>query len=53
MIIAYDRKPWHKGRRNVLFADGKVRRPPEAAFEKYIERDNSLRQELGMEEMKG
>jgi len=27
MIIAYDRRPWHQNRRNILFADGSVTRP--------------------------
>jgi len=50
MILAYDREPWHKGRRNVLFADGNVKRPLEEAFEKAIEKDNQFRRSLELEE---
>lgn len=48
MILAYDRSPVHKGRRNILFVDGSVRRPTEPDFEKAIDRDNQLRQELDL-----
>ena len=50
MILAYDREAWHKGRRNVLFADGSVKRPLEEAFEKAIEIDNQFRRSLELEE---
>jgi len=46
MIVAYDKKPWHKQRRNILFADGRVQRLPEDKFERSIARDNQLRQQL-------
>lgn len=46
MVLAYDRAAVHKGRRNILFADGAVTRPKEAGFEKAIERDNELRRVL-------
>ena len=48
MILAYDRSPVHKGRRNVLFADGRVTRPTEVDFEKNVARDNQLRGELNL-----
>jgi len=50
MILAYDREAWHKGRRNVLFAGGSVKRPLEKAFEKAIEKDNQFRRSLELEE---
>jgi prepilin-type processing-associated H-X9-DG protein len=50
MILAYDREAWHKGRRNVLFAGGNVKRPLEEAFEKAIEKDNQYRRSLELEE---
>lgn len=50
MILAYDRSAVHKGRRNVLFADGRVTRPIESDFEKAIARDNQLRGEFGLEQ---
>jgi len=48
LIVAYDRQPWHKGRRNILFADGQVRRRPEGVFESSLARDNRLREEAGL-----
>ena len=48
MILAYDRSAVHKGRRNVLFADGRVTRPTESDFEKAIVRDNQLRGEFDL-----
>ena len=45
MILAYDRAAVHKGRRNILFADGSVSRPNEDGFELAIARDNELRVE--------
>ena len=50
MILAYDLEPWHKGRRNILFADGSVKRPLEEAFAKAIEKDNQCRRSLELEE---
>ena len=50
MVVAYCREPWHKGRRNVLFADGRTERPPEGVFESWIRRDNRLRKEAELEE---
>lgn len=50
MIVAYDRAPWHKGRRNVLYADGRVKRPLEEAFEKAIQKDNQIRKTMELEE---
>ncbi len=49
LILAYDKKACHKGRRNILFADGRIERHPEAKFDKLLERDNRLRSELGLE----
>jgi len=49
LIVAYDKKPWHKGRRNVLFADGSVQRFKEEVFEKTIDKDNQLRSQMGLE----
>lgn len=51
LILAYDHRPCHKGRRNILLADGRVERHPEAKFEKLLERDNRLRSDLGLEPM--
>jgi len=48
MILAYDRRACHRGRRNVLFADGQVRRPREAQFEQALSRDEELRRQLGL-----
>lgn len=48
MILAYDRSACHKGRRNVLFADGAARRPTEQNFEKAIEKDNQIRRQFGL-----
>ncbi len=48
MVIAYDKQPVHKGRRNILFADGKLQRPPEGVFESHIRKDNKLRAESGL-----
>ena len=48
LIIAYDRQPWHRHRRNILFADGQVRRPRTADFTEAIRRDNECRIELGL-----
>lgn len=50
MVVAYCREPWHKGRRNVLFADGRTERPPEGVLESWIRRDNRLRREAGLDE---
>lgn len=47
MILAYDKEPLHKGRRNILFADGRVDRPKEKTFFKAIEEDNQRREESG------
>ena len=52
MIVAYDKVSGHKNRRNVLLADGKVRRPPEHVFEGFIKKDNELRQSFGLPEKK-
>ena len=50
MILAYDKHPFHKGRRNLLFANGQVHRPPEPAFLKALDYDNQFRRELGLTE---
>ena len=50
MILAYDKLPCHKGRRNVLFTDGKIIRPPEKLFQSFIRQDNQLRRELNLPE---
>ena len=50
MILAYDKQPWHKGRRNILFADGSVRRPPEKVFTSFIKKDNEMRLLLALPE---
>jgi len=52
MILAYDKTPCHKGRRNILFADGRMERHPEAKFDKLLERDNHLRTELNLKPTK-
>jgi prepilin-type processing-associated H-X9-DG protein len=49
MIMAYDKEPLHKGRRNILFADGRVGRPKETIFLKAIEEDNRYREQFGLE----
>ena len=48
MILAYDKNPLHKGRRNILFADGRVERPKEKIFLKAIEEDNHYREQSGL-----
>ena len=48
MVVAYDKLPNHKGRRNILFADGTVKRPPEKVFFSFIKIDNEYRQSLGL-----
>ena len=50
MIIAYDSKPVHRGRRNILFANGQVNRPKEEDFQKAANKDNTLRTDLGLPE---
>ena len=50
MIIAYDSKPVHRGRRNILFANGQVNRPKEEDFQKAANKDNTLRTEIGLPE---
>lgn len=50
MVLAFDKKPVHKGRRNVLFADGSMMRPPEKLFQSIIDKDNRLRQQLQLAE---
>ena len=50
MIIAYDHHPVHRGRRNILFANGQVTRPKEKDFQKAAAQDNTLRTELGLPE---
>ena len=50
MILAYDKQPWHKGRRNILFADGSVQRPPEKVFTSFIKKDNEMRLLLALSE---
>ena len=50
MIIAYDTEPVHRGRRNILFANGQVTRPKEEDFQKAAAKDNTLRTELGLPE---
>ncbi len=46
MIIAYDKQANHKGRRNILFAKGNVDRLPERVFEKFLKKDDQLRQQF-------
>ena len=48
IIIAHDKTPCHKDRRNVLFANGNVQRPPEKVFQTMIKKDNQLRQQLNL-----
>ncbi len=48
MILAYDKNPVHKGRRNILFVNGEVLRPPESVFESAIRKDNACRESLGL-----
>ncbi len=50
LIVAYDKVTGHKGRRNVLYASGKVSRQPEDVFDKLIERDNEYRKMIGLPE---
>jgi len=50
MILAYDKHPNHKGRRNVLFADGHVERFPERVFDRKIQADNEIRIQLALEQ---
>ena len=50
MILAYDKLPNHKGRRNILFADGQVKRPPEKFLKKFIDKDNQIRRQLQLTE---
>ncbi len=52
-ILAYDAKPVHKGRRNVLFADGVIKRPPEHFLKKALAKDNEIRQTYGLPEKPG
>lgn len=52
MIIAHDKIACHKGRRNILFASGKVKRPPERLFESMVRKDNELRMLLNLPEKK-
>lgn len=52
LIVAYDKIDSHKGRRNVLFANGKVHRQPESIFDKFIDRDNEYRKMYGLAEKK-
>jgi len=51
LILAYDKQPGHKGRRNILFANGDVSRPPEKIFHKHLSQDNKLRQKLSLPEI--
>lgn len=46
IILAYDKTPCHKERRNVLFADGKVKRLSEKWFDKAIQKDNEIREQF-------
>lgn len=50
MVLAYDAGPVHKGRRNVLFTDGTVKRPPDHFLKRALVRDNELRREYGLQE---
>ena len=50
MIVAYDKLALHKGRRNILYADGSVYRPSEKDFQKAIDLDNDYRQQYGLPE---
>ena len=52
MIICYCRKGAHKGRRNILFASGKVYRPPSKIFATMVIEDNRLRELLDLEQRK-
>lgn len=47
-VVAYCRAALHKGRRNVLFADGSQQRLDDDAFEAAIARDNERREEYGL-----
>ncbi|MBN1435893.1 MAG: hypothetical protein JW936_02355 [Sedimentisphaerales bacterium] len=49
IIIAYDKKPWHKKRRNILFADGQIQRLPEKIYSQFIKKDNQLRETMDLE----
>ena len=46
----YDKQANHKGRRNFLFADGHVERPPEQYVHVLVDKDNRRRVELQLEE---
>jgi prepilin-type processing-associated H-X9-DG protein len=46
MIIAYDKAPVHKNRRNVLFADCHVERFPDFVLDKFLLRDEEIRRSL-------
>ena len=48
MILAHDKTPCHKGRRNILFADGSVTRPSEPDFQKTLTRDDTQRKIRGL-----
>ncbi len=52
MIVAHDKIACHKGRRNILFANGHVKRPPEKLFESFVRKDNELRKLLNLPEKK-
>lgn len=48
MIVAHDKQPLHKGRRNILYADGTVKRFLEDDFLKAVDKDNRLREKNGL-----
>lgn len=48
LILAHDKKPLHKGRRNILFVDGRLIRPHENNFQKAITADNTYRKQMGI-----
>ncbi|MBN1763857.1 MAG: hypothetical protein JW860_01250 [Sedimentisphaerales bacterium] len=48
LILVCDKSPWHKGRRNILFANGSIQRPPEKIFQSALEKDNRLRREYDL-----
>ena len=50
MILAHDKDPVHKGRRNVLFADGSMTRLPEKLFQSLVDKDNRFRLQIGLNE---
>ncbi len=52
MVVAYDKVNGHKERRNILFANGRVHRPPEGVFNSFIRKDNEFRRQMNLQEIK-